>query len=151
MTTKKTKEAKAIINTNKAIITNIIKNEDETITKEWGLGKSKYAKATEEDTLKETQFNVNTLVKVVPNKYDIIVNSKGFCLYEGKLRALDIKVQKGNVKIFNHCTLKALESLKEYARIEEDLPPYKAKLFTNCVYVDNKDAIKALRTIMKNS
>ena len=151
MTTKKTKEVKAIINTNKAIITSVIKGEDDTIMKTWGVGKSKYAKAIEESTLKDTQFDVNTITKIVPNKYDIIVNSKGFCLYEGKLRALDIKVQKGNVKIFNHCDIESLESLKEYARIENDLPPYKAKLFTKCVYVDNKNAIKALRTIMKNS
>ena len=120
-------------------------------TKASTIGKSKYALALENETLKETQFNAHNLEKVVPSKYEINVNSKGFTLYEGKTRALDVKVQKGRVKIFNHCSIESIEGLKEYATIEEDIPSYKKALFTNCVYVDNKYAIKAIRTIIKNS
>lgn len=152
-TTKKTK-CNPLVNGLKTI--DLIDEEGKKVLLEDGtkastIGKARYAKALEEGTLKETSFNAHNLEKVVPSKYTINVNSKGVCLYEGKLRALDIKVQKGRVKIFNHCKVEDLEALKEYATIEEDLPSYKKALFTNCVYVDNKYAIKAIRTIIKNS
>lgn len=150
-TTKKTREPNAIVNTEKMVIVSRETVNDETV-KTYGLGRSKYAARIETDTLKETEFNVHSLEKVVSNKYEIRVNSKGFCLYSGKERSVDIKVQNGKVKIFNRADVAALAELGDIVRIETDLPQYKLDSgFTNCIFTENKDAVRVIRTVLKNS
>lgn len=151
-TTKKTREPNAIINSEKMVIVSRETVNDETV-KTYGLGRSKYAARIETDTLKETEFDVHSLEKVVSNKYEIRVNSKGFCLYSGKERSVDIKVQNGKVKIFNRADVTVLaEKLGDSVRIETDLPQYKLDSgFTNCIYIENKDAVRVIRTMLKNS
>lgn len=150
---------KTLINTNKVIKVMVLDeegkptlNEDGTFLKVNAIGKSKYAKRLEEDNLKESEFNAHKIENALSKDYEARITSKGIVIYRGKERTIDIKVQNGKVKIFNHLSIEEYkEELEKFGTIDEDLPTYKAKDYTNALYVPNEKAFNAIRFIAKRS
>ena len=131
-------------------------------------GRSKYAKRLHDEELLKGDFNPSSFIKMLPLKYEARATSKGIVVYFDKVRTLDIKVLDGRIKVFNHVNLDEEEtffkgkenevtcSRREYLaryvmRIEENLPSYKAKDFTNATYIENKNAYTFLNWLLKRS